>query len=206
MVRKRRLILEAALACCLLVAGWVLILPRFQSAQLMGRVTARYLELQSVADAFVAYELDHGLRLPPSLQPSSPDAMPSGMSAETFNHLPATRSLRAALGLGDRIEPVACLFAVSVEPMESRAAARSLSPVAPHFGFLCAVAAPVPRDTLARFRYDYLFPRGAGPGERISYLRDECFDSSNGLNSKGVIMTWATARFVQDGTSIVPDR
>lgn len=206
MTRKRRLMVEAVSVCCMLAAAWAFILPRFQSAQLMGRVTARYAQLQHVADAFVAYEMENGLRLPSSLQPSSPSAIPSGMSAETFNHLPATQALRAALGLGDGIEPVACLFAVSVEPMTPRGTSNPVGSAALHYGYLCAVAAPVPRDNFESFRYDYLFPRGAGLGERLSYLREECFDSSNGLNSRGVIMTWATARFVEDGTSIVAVR
>ncbi len=206
MKRAHRLWAETGLAVLILAVAVFAFLPRFRNAQLLQQIQNRQTELQTLADALMAYEIQHG----PETQSrtntfvlkdltfvgDARDLSTIGFQQPENNH-PEFVSTFSQDGLWENWQEK--IGAASNYPDFSilrTIGHYSLKPGHIRIELAWIIAAPVPgRKGDGRFDY-YDFPRAVGPGERVQSIREDRFDSSNGLRSRGMLFGYAAGTFV----------
>ncbi len=210
MRRKRILYLEMAVAAVCITLAVIASVPRFRAAQVIQGIEIRRAELQHLADALMAHEMDSAeeTRFPDAMKPSNhiyysklPVVLSWGMQKDWQE--------RVASGIGDYNFSLMRLSELS-RP-DPGAAIPNGDPLAKSEiigGFeqrgQWVLAAPIPKS---EDRFTGLPPWGEGPqlGELLAAddtlndplqtslhrLTRYAFHVSNGINSDGVILVWS---------------
>ena len=210
MRHKRILYLEMAVAAVCITLAVIASVPRFRAAQVIQSIETRRDELQHLADALMAHEMDRAgeTRFPDAMKPSNhlyysklPVVLSWGMQKDWEE--------RVASGVGDYSFSLMRLSELNrPEPGDSKPLADSLTDDEIIGGFeqrgQWVLAAPIPKS---EDRFTGLPPWGEGPqlGELLAAddtlndplqtslrrLTRYAFHVSNGVNSDGVILVWS---------------